>query len=527
MEQNLTARARYSKLETVRQPYLDRARDSAEFTIPSLITRDGYGSSTKLYTPYQGIGARGLNNLASKLLLALLPPNQPFFRLSLDEFTIQKLTQQKGMQGEFEKAMGSIERVVMNEIEVNNFRTSVFEALRQLIVAGNVLLYITPELTTKVYKLDEYVIKRDSVGNVIEIITKDVASLSAVSEEIEDLCHEENDKENYHDKQVSIYTRVIRSENKKWLVQQEVNDKVIPSSIGSYPLDKSPFIPLRYTLTNEDYGRGFVEEYIGDLRSLEALYRAVVEGSAAASKVLFLVRPNGTTRIKTLSESPNGAIREGDANDVTTLQMNKSADFSITFQTIRTIEERLTYSFMLMNSVQRQADRVTATEIRLLADALNDSVSGLYSLLSQELQLPLISRLMYQMEKSKRLPTLPKDSIKVKIVTGLEALGRSSDLQRLNAFVQQLTPFAQELFKYVNFDEYVKRVGTSLGIDMEGLIKSPDQLQMEEQIAQQQAMMQQSAPAVVKEGAGIVRDSFKAREEQKQLEQQQLQQEGQ
>jgi hypothetical protein len=527
MEQNLTARARYSKLETVRQPYLDRARDSAEFTIPSLITRDGYGSSTKLYTPYQGIGARGLNNLASKLLLALLPPNQPFFRLSLDEFTIQKLTQQKGMQGEFEKAMGSIERVVMNEIEVNNFRTSVFEALRQLIVAGNVLLYITPELTTKVYKLDEYVIKRDSVGNVIEIITKDVASLSAVSEEIEDLCHEENDKENYHDKQVSIYTRVIRSENKKWLVQQEVNDKVIPSSIGSYPLDKSPFIPLRYTLTNEDYGRGFVEEYIGDLRSLEALYRAVVEGSAAASKVLFLVRPNGTTRIKTLSESPNGAIREGDANDVTTLQMNKSADFSITFQTIRTIEERLTYSFMLMNSVQRQADRVTATEIRLLADALNDSVSGLYSLLSQELQLPLISRLMYQMEKSKRLPTLPKDSIKVKIVTGLEALGRSSDLQRLNAFVQQLTPFAQELFKYVNFDEYVKRVGTSLGIDMEGLIKSPDQLQMEEQIAQQQAMMQQSAPAVVKEGAGIVRDSFKAREEQQQLEQQQLQQEGQ
>ena len=527
MEQNLTARARYSKLETVRQPYLDRARDSAEFTIPSLITRDGYGGSTKLYTPYQGIGARGLNNLASKLLLALLPPNQPFFRLSLDEFTIQKLTQQKGMQGEFEKAMGSIERVVMNEIEVNNFRTSVFEALRQLIVAGNVLLYITPELTTKVYKLDEYVIKRDSVGNVIEIITKDVASLSAVSEEIEDLCHEENNKENYHDKQVSIYTRVIRSENKKWLVQQEVNDKVIPSSIGSYPLDKSPFIPLRYTLTNEDYGRGFVEEYIGDLRSLEALYRAVVEGSAAASKVLFLVRPNGTTRIKTLSESPNGAIREGDANDVTTLQMNKSADFCITFQTIRTIEERLTYSFMLMNSVQRQADRVTATEIRLLADALNDSVSGLYSLLSQELQLPLISRLMYQMEKSKRLPALPKDSIKVKIVTGLEALGRSSDLQRLNAFVQQLTPFAQELFKYVNFDEYVKRVGTSLGIDMEGLIKSPDQLQIEEQVAQQQAMMQQSAPAVVKEGAGIVRDSFKAREEKQQLEQQQLQQEGQ
>jgi len=523
MQLTTTAKSRYSKLESIRQPYLDRARDCAEFTIPSLITRSGYSGSTKLYTPYQGIGARGVNNISSKLLLALLPPNQPFFRLSLDEFTLQKLTNQKGMQGEFEKAMGSIERVVMNEIEVNNFRTSVFEALRQLVVSGNVLLYITPELSMKVYKLDEYVIKRDTVGNVIEIITEDKVSPSAVSEEIKKLFDDKLDEEK-RDQTISIYTRVIRSDNKRWLVQQEVNDKIVPSSIGTYPLDKSPFIPLRYTLTNEDYGRSFCEEYIGDLRSLEALYRAVVEGSAAASKVLFLVRPNGTTRIKTLSESPNGAIREGDANDVTTLQMNKSADFSITFQTIKTIEERLTYSFMLMNSVQRNNDRVTATEIRLLADALNDSVSGLYSLLSQELQLPLISRLMYQMEKSKRLPTLPKDSIKVKIVTGLEALGRSSDLQRLNTFIQQLTPFAQELFKYVNFDEYVKRVGTSLGIDMEGLIKAPEQIQAEEQAAQQQAMIQQATPHITKEGAGIVRDSFQNRAEQEAQKQTQQQQ---
>ncbi len=44
---------------------------------------------------------------------------------------------------------------------------------------------------------------------------------------------------------------------------------------------------------------------------------------------------------------------------------------------------------------------------------------------------------------------------------------------------------------------------------------------MEEQIAQQQAMMQQATPVVAKEGAGIVRDSFKARGEQQQLEQQQ------
>jgi hypothetical protein len=518
-EKVYTAKSRYNKLENSRLPYLDRARDAAEFTIPSLITRAGYNSSTKLYTPFQGIGARGTNNLASKLLLALLPPNQSFFRLSLDEFTVAKLSGQKGMKGEFEKAMGSIERVIMNEMEVNNFRTALYEALRHLIVAGNVLIYITPELTMKIYHIDQYVIKRDTLGNVLEIITKDIASPNSVSKEILDLCgHTANENSN---KNVEIFTRVTRSENKRWLVQQEVNDKVIPSSIGNYPLDKSPFIPLRYTTTSEDWGRGFIEEYQGDLRSLEALYKAVVEGSAAASKILFLVRPNGVTRLKTLSESPNGAIREGDANDVSTLQMQKSADFQVAFQTIKLIEERLQMAFMLVQSVQRQADRVTATEIRLLAESLNESVSGLYSLLSQELQLPLINRLMYQMEKAKRLPALPKDQIKVKIVTGLEALGRSSDLQRLNAFVQQLMPFQNQLMSYINLDEYVKRVGTSLGIDMDGLIKSPEQIQEEQMMAQQQALIEQNSPSLVKEGMGMLRDAAARGEKIPQPEQQQ------
>ena len=116
---------------------------------------------------------------------------------------------------------------------------------------------------------------------------------------------------------------------------------------------------------------------------------------------------------------------------------------------------------------------------------------------------------MFQMEKKKALPNLPKDSIRPKIVTGLEALGRSSDLQRLNTFVNQIQPFAAQLMTYLNLDEYVKRVGTSLGGEMEGLIKSPEQIQAEQQAMQEQMMMQQNSPAVVKEGMGIVRDSFK------------------
>ena len=70
--------------------YLDRAIECAKYTLPTLITDNARSSGKNLYTKinttYQGLGARGVNNLASKLLIALLPPNQAFFRLSVDLF---------------------------------------------------------------------------------------------------------------------------------------------------------------------------------------------------------------------------------------------------------------------------------------------------------------------------------------------------------------------------------------------------------------------------------------------------------
>ena len=85
-----SAQTTYTSLEGQRWSFLDRGRTSAELTIPYVLPPEGHGSATKYYTPYQGIGARGVNNLASKLLIALLPPNAPFFRLVIDRYELDK-----------------------------------------------------------------------------------------------------------------------------------------------------------------------------------------------------------------------------------------------------------------------------------------------------------------------------------------------------------------------------------------------------------------------------------------------------
>ena len=96
---------RYEQLVSERETFLDRARECARLTIPTLMPESGHSQSSRFYTPYQGIGARGVNNLAAKLLLSLLPPNSPFFRLTIDDFTLEELTKQEGMRAKVEEGL--------------------------------------------------------------------------------------------------------------------------------------------------------------------------------------------------------------------------------------------------------------------------------------------------------------------------------------------------------------------------------------------------------------------------------------
>ena len=486
----------YENMASDRDVFLTRARTCAELTIPTLMPRDGHTGSTQYDTPYQAVGARGVNNLASKLLMTLLPPNSPFFRLTIDDFDLVELA--GNARGKAEDALARIERSAAQVIESKAIRVPTFEMLKQLIVSGNALIHMPPEGGMKVFRLDRYVVKRDTMGNILKIIVKETISYEALPKEVQEaLLETEGYQEQIEKKECDLYT-CIKREGKKFMVHQEVHGVVIPKTTGSYPQDKLPWLALRFiAVDGNDYGRSYVEEIVGDLKSLEALTRAIVEGSAASAKLIFMVRPNGTTKIRNIADSSNGAIISGDANDVSTLQANKFNDFRVAQETMNTITQRLSYAFLLNSSVQRQAERVTAEEVRYMAQELETALGGIYSVLSQEFQLPLVNLLLAKMQKEGKMPKFPKDTLKPQIVTGLEALGRGQDLNKLQAFLQYLQPLGQQIIaQELNIDDYIDRLGASLGIDTQGLIKSPEQKQQEmmaAQEAQQQQMMAQMA----------------------------------
>ena len=495
-----TAEQIYSVLEGRRHSYLDRARQCSKLTIPYILPDEGFGANSRLNTPFQGVGARGVNNLASKLLLALLPPNISFFRLQVDTNKLQQEGAPEEVVSEIDSALRKVEDAVMDEIAKERYRVVIHEALKQLIVTGNCLLYLDPDGGMRVFRLDRFVIERDPMDNVLTIATKETLNYEALDEDIKAAIQKPQDSGGGDGGNVNLYTALCKYGD-DWMLKQDINGVVLPETGTTFPDDKNPYIPLRFSrVDGENFGRSYCEEYLGDLQSLESLTRAIVEGSAAAAKVLFLVNPNGTTRHKSLSESPNGAIVQGNAGDVSTLQLNKFNDFRVASETINQIKDRLAQNFLLTSSAIRNAERVTAEEIRLISQELNAALGGIFSLLSNDLQAPLLSRLMSVMEKNKKLPKLPEDLVSPVIVTGLDSIGRQGDLNSLDSFLlgssQVLGPEA--IANFVNVPEYIKRRATALGIKTAGLIKTQEQIAQEQQQAQLMALSEKLGPAGIK-----------------------------
>jgi hypothetical protein len=268
-------------------------------------------------------------------------------------------------------------------------------------------------------------------------------------------------------------------------------DKILPDSRSTAPKNASPWLVLRFnTVDGEDYGRGRVEEFLGDLRSLEGLSQALVEGSAAAAKVVFLVSPSSTTKPATIAKAGNGAIVQGRPEDVAVIQVGKTADFGTAAQMAQQLEKRIGEAFMQLNV--RQSERTTAEEVRLTQMELEQQLGGIFSLLTVEFLVPYLNRTLLVLQRSKQIPNIPKDLVRPQIVAGVNALGRGQDREALTQFIMTIaqTMGPDAMMQYINPSEAIKRLAAAQGIDVLNLVKSEQQLQQEQQQAQQAQMAQ-------------------------------------
>ena len=480
----MDAKSRYDHLSSYRANFLQTAVECSELTIPYLIQRDEHRISHKsLKQPWQSVGAKSVVTLAAKLMLALLPPQTTFFKLQIrDDKLGTELPAE--IRSELDLSFAKIERMVMDSIAASSDRVVVHQAIKHLVVGGNALIYMGKD-GLKHYPLNRYVVERDGNGNVIEIVTKELINKKLLPKELLEKDNQVNDRNYAHEDDVEVYTHV-RLDNNRWLWHQEAYGKLIKGTEGKAPTDANPWLVLRFnSVDGENYGRGRVEEFLGDLKSLDALSQALVEGSAAAAKVVFVVSPSSTTKAQTLAKAGNGAIVQGRPEDIGVIQVGKTADFNTAMTLMQQLERRLSDAFLILTV--RQSERTTAEEVRLTQLELEQQLGGLFSLLTVEFLLPYLNRKMLVLQRSGQLPRIPKDLVNPTIVAGINALGRGQDRESLTSFImtiaQTLGPDA--LMQFINTDEAIKRLAAAQGIDVLNLVKSMEQIQQEQADAAQ------------------------------------------
>ena len=487
----MSAKTRYDSLASERSQFLSIAEEAAKLTIPYIIRgeEEFMRGAKNLSTPWQSVGAKGVVTLAAKLQLALVPVNTSFFKLQVNDGMLGQIDPQ--IKTELDLSFAKVEKTIMESIAASDDRVIIHQALKHLVVAGNALIFMGKD-GLKLFPLHRYVIERDGNGNVIEIVTKEKISKKLLPEFEDDLTVQD---ESEHNDNVDVYTHV-RRDNNRFLWHQEVNDKIIPKSVSKAPVETTPWLPLRFnTVDGEPYGRGRVEEFMGDLKSLEALSQAITEGSAAAAKVVFVVSPSSTTKPQTLAAAGNGAIVQGRPDDIGVVQVGKQADFATAYQMMQTLEKRLSEAFLILSV--RQSERTTAEEVRMTQMELEQQLGGLFSVLTTEFLVPYLNRKLSVFQKTGEIPRLPKGIVQPTIVAGVNALGRGQDRESLGQFLttisQTMGPEATQQF--INPEEVIKRLAVAQGIDILNLVRGMQEVQGERQqaIQQEQAVELQKA----------------------------------
>lgn len=480
---------RFKQLDSQRNAHLERARECASLTVPYVLPPSGQDESQQLPIPYNTHGARCVNNLSSKLLMVLFPPQFPFFRLDLSDYDFITMANEQEVQETPESEKVTLKDKIMEGFSrVENSAIIMFESLKlraklimiclSMIVCGSAAwMWNKKTRQLRPYRLDNWVCQRDPEGTLIELIIQEFKTAETLDVTPGVKIY------NSTDQKIPVYTRCVLLEGGKglWEVTQEINGRVYgePLIVGR---EKFPFYVSNWSLLpGEHYGRGHVENNLGGFRTLESGRQIIIEGTAASSKIIFLVDPNGSVKASEVAEVPNGGFVEGSADSINALQVGKYHDFRGLSDLMQVVTQELSFAFLLNSSIQRQGERVTAEEIRLMAQELEDSLGGSYTHLSEELQVPIAKILLDELQKnSVKFPSVVKEylgkEVSICVTTGVEGLGRSHQLSRFRGLLQDLATMPS-VVKRIKEDVLSSRLASLHGVDIKGLLRSDAEMQ--------------------------------------------------
>lgn len=485
---NETATACWSRLEGVKDPLMRRVERYASLTIPSIMLPNGFTPETTDQShDFQSIGAQAVNHVTNKLMLSLFAPSRPFFKVQPDKATLEKLAVAGIDDIKLSPVLAKIEKDAVRELDARAQRPKLYTCVRQLVATGNVLLCLGPE-ELRAMSLRYFCVKRTATGKIHTLIIREKVKYDELEASVQAVTAGRYQP----DSEVEHFKWISRKGN-DLVMTQWVNQNQLPKEFnGKWPEEECPYRVLTWNLADEcDYAAGLVEEYVGDFESMSALSEAVVDGAILGSEFRWLVNPTGITSADDLNKSVNGDALPGIPADIAPTQGGNPNATEQARGLLKDFEQRIARGFLLNSAMTRDAERVTAEEIRATAMELETSFGGVYSTLAAGIQLPIAKWLLKAIDAS-----VNGTGLKVVVVTGLDALSRNGDLENLRLALNDLaaaTALPPQLLGRIKWNPMVAFIGQGRGVELDKFVMSEEEFQQTLKAQQQQRVNEAAA----------------------------------
>jgi hypothetical protein len=509
-----------SKFDAYRDERVVRkAEEMAGWVLPGLMT-DPNKTDQKaeaLQYDYQSVGALLVNNLTAKLAGALFPAGRPFHKLKIDA-ELKAMALESGTdESALEAGAAEMERLSTEQLFKNAALSRLHRALKLAIVTGDCLLYRdTRRHRFLVWNLHSYAVRRNAYGQVDEVILKQRVRVSALPTDLQRAYSSRKPGAKPNDV-VEMFTEVVydrtNADNPNAVVQQSI-EGILVSEPTQYPEHLCPYIVLSWSVPDgEHYGRGYVEEYCGDFAKLSQLSEYLALYEMESLHMLNLVDEAGGGVVDDYQGADLGEYVPGKAGSITSYERGDYHKIAQVQQSLEQIEQRLARAFMY-NATQRNSERTTATEVRIVAEEAENLLGGTYSILAETLQAPLAYLCMYevalQADDTDVLYEVVQRQYRPEILTGIPALTQASETQNLmraTGELAQIIPALAELSQRFDTEKVIELVMRNNSVPLESISKTPEEMEQEArlQAEQQEAMLQAQEAAlqenVIQDGA--------------------------
>lgn len=488
-----------------RSTMMSRKEAQAAATIPSTMPEDCYNVRNEALTNgASSLGNQGATNIVNKLMLAMFAPGITFMKLDMPAKLKAKFLEDLQLKDDsmLTDVLAEGEREAIRVLEQSGSRPALYEGLAALVCVGDVLMDLSDTDVISFINLRDYAVERNRKGLVLRIVFREMTRVQDLEDEAQKEYRAAVPTCKARDK-VTVYTTVRYT---RGMYRSSVFVEDVPLShrhSGKWKPENMPYRALTWRLPlGQDYGISLAEDYSNDLGTHEVVSDALADGVVLASQFRWACNPSGITQPEDVEKGRNGDVIPADPNDLKLIFANMGQQLQTVIAAEELYARRIGRGFLMNTMTTRNSERTTAQEVKIQAIELEQSLGGVYSRQAIDMQGP-ISRWMLR----KADVNIRGTKIEPTIITGLDALSRTAELERLIGFLGDVTALSNiptETRERLNEAPIISDMAAGRGVNRNRYVASDEVVAQRQQARLQAEANQQAVQTGVEAGAAQI-----------------------